>query len=368
MMDQQIPQSPAQLTPGWLTEALQADGAIGGGTAVSSFDAETVGEGVGFIGLLARLHLQYSGQAEGAPRTIIAKFPSQAEGARAIGKLYGLYEREVHFYSDISSRVGVYTPRCYHYAMDVEADRYILLLEDLATSGQIGDQVQGCSDEQALLAVREIAGLHARWWNSPKLDEIAWLPRGTDLVRGAMEALYPQVYKTFLELFGEKLPPEISAVMSNLGDRIIRMLTRLEAQPQTIVHADFRLDNMFFGDDDAPYRLAVFDWQGTNRSAGAYDLAYFISSCIPTDRRRRTEAQLIEEYHSVLLAGGVQGYQIEELRDDYRRSLVLALAILSVSAATLEMTNERAVQLFEVIFDGLNAAIVDSDALALLPA
>ncbi len=367
-MNQEIPQSPAQLTPGWLTEALQADGAIGGDDAVSSFDAETVGEGVGFLGLLARLHLQYSGHAEGAPRTTIAKFPSQAEGALAIGKLYGVYEREVHFYAEIGDRVGLSTPHCYYSAMDVDSDRYFLLLEDMATSGRVGDQVAGCSEEEALLAVRELAKFHAIWWDSPKLQEITWLPRGSDLVRASMQGLYPQASKAFMEEFGERLTAEIAGEMATLDQRVLAALPQLETRPETVIHADYRLDNLFFGADGAPYELAVFDWQAPNRSNGPYDLAYFVSGCMAPERRRECEPRLIQAYHEVLLERGVRDYPFAELLDDYRRSLVLALAIMTVSGGTLARTNERAVKLWEGLLDGLVTSITDHNALELLPA
>ena len=368
MSGEEIPQSPAQLTPEWLTRVLQADGTIGRDASVRSVDSETVGEGVGFIGLLTRLHLQYDGAAASAPRTLIAKFPSPAEGARIIGNLYGVYEREVRFYSDLAGEVDVYTPRCHHSAMDVDAGQYFLLLEDLASSGRVGDQVRGCSEEEALLAVSELATLHAAWWESPRLDEIAWLPRGADLVRASMQALYPQAGAAFMEVFGERLPPEITEVMSSLGQRVLASLPQLETRPETVVHADFRLDNLFFGGEGAEYRLAVIDWQVPNRSNGAYDLAYFVSGSMPPDRRRACETRLVQRYYDVLLERGVRDYPFEELLQDYRLSLALALAIMTVGFATLERTNERAVQLWEGLLDGLVASITDNGSLELLPA
>ncbi len=366
MSGEEIPQNPSQLTPEWLTQVLRADGTISSQASVCAFDSETVGEGIGFIGLLARLHLQYQGEAANAPRTLIAKFPSPAEGARMIGKLYGAYEREVRFYSDLAGDIGVYTPRCYHSAMDLDAEEYFLLLEDLASSGRMGDQVAGCSEEEALLIVGELATFHAAWWQSPRFDEIAWLPRGADLVRLSMQGLYPQASKVFMEQFGERLPPNIAGVMGDLGERVLATLPELEARPETVVHADFRLDNMFFGGEGAKYRLAVIDWQAPNRSNGAYDLAYFVSGSMPPDGRRACEARLIQRYHDVLLEGGVRDYPFEELLEDYRRSLVLALAIMTVGFATLERTNERAAQLWEGLLDGLVASITDNGSLELL--
>ena len=183
-----------------------------------------------------------------------------------------------------------------------------------------------------------------------------------------MEGLYPQAGKVFMEQFGERLPPEIAGVMSDLGQRVLATLPQLETRPETVVHADFRLDNLFFGGDGAEYRLAVIDWQAPNRSNGAYDLAYFVSGSMPPDRRRACEARLIQRYHDVLLEGGVRGYPFEELLEDYRRSLVLALAIMTVGFATLERTNERAVLLWEGLLEGLIASITDNRSLMLLSA
>jgi hypothetical protein len=39
-----------------------------------------------------------------------------------------------------------------------------------------------------------------------------------------------------------------------------------------------------------------------------------------------------------------------------------------INGATLELTNQRAVDLFNVIFDRLNAALVDLNVVSLLPA
>lgn len=96
-----LPTTPEEMTPGWLTNALRSTGALGPGCEVTTIGHELVGEGAGFIGLVARLTLEYRGNAAGAPSTMIAKFPAPDPGSRQVGNLYGLYEREVRFYSEI---------------------------------------------------------------------------------------------------------------------------------------------------------------------------------------------------------------------------------------------------------------------------
>ena len=49
-----IPTTLDELTAPWLTDALRSSGVIGDGTSVSALSLETLGQGAGFIGQLAR--------------------------------------------------------------------------------------------------------------------------------------------------------------------------------------------------------------------------------------------------------------------------------------------------------------------------
>jgi hypothetical protein len=63
-----IPKSPAELSPEWLTDALQSGGATN--VRVASFDYEPIAAGVGFLGKLGRLRLHYAKNGKGLPRTL----------------------------------------------------------------------------------------------------------------------------------------------------------------------------------------------------------------------------------------------------------------------------------------------------------
>jgi aminoglycoside/choline kinase family phosphotransferase len=364
-----IPKGPEEVTPAWLTGVLRAGGHMPPDAAVVSIEAEGIGAGAGFIGQLVRLRLRCDREGIDAPRSIIAKFPSPDEGARAMANLYGLYEREVRFYGEIAHDVGLGTPRCYHAAMDADAGSYLLLLEDLAATGRIGDQVKGCSPDEALLAVGELAQMHGAWWSSPRLEAVPWLTPGADLVRAGLTQAYPLVWQTSIQMFGDRLGAGVCAAAEGLSPRLMRLLDAIEAEsPQTLVHGDFRLDNMFFGNGDATHRLAVLDWQSPNRGWGAYDLAYFMAGNVSVEQRRACEQEILAAYHQRLVEAGVRGYSPRQLFDDYRRSLLVYLGIFLIDAALLEMANDRAVDLMNVIFDRLGAAIADLGALDLLPA
>jgi hypothetical protein len=363
-----IPSAIDELTPAWLTDALHASGVLPQHARVASVRAETLGEGSGFIGQLARLHLAYEGDASGAPPTVIAKMPALDEGARQLASMYGLYEREYRFYTELADEISFRTARCYYADGDAENTRYILLLEDMGQHGTAGDQVAGCSADEAHLALTELARHHAQWWRSPRLDEIAWIQPGIDLVAAAMEQAYPMSWEPTIAAFGDHIPPTIKDALPTLGARILELMEPYRDGPLTLAHGDYRLDNMFFGRDGAGYGLAVLDWQSPNKGWGLYDVSYFMYSNLDTDTRRACEDDVLRDYHAALVAQGVEGYSHDQVREDYVKSLLVSLAIWVVNAASLDMANERGRALFEIFFDRLVAAILDHDALRYLEA
>jgi aminoglycoside/choline kinase family phosphotransferase len=325
-----------------------------------------VGEGLGFIGIVARMAVTYTGDTA-APRSMFVKFPSPDPGSRQVGNLYGLYEREVHFYNELAASSGIDVPACYFADYDAHAGQSVVLLEDLTGNGRFGDQVTGCTPAEARLAIASMAKFHAAWWQHPRLTEISWLPTGDALVRNAMVTAYEQCWPLCVERFGHTLTTEIRAAGPTLHRRIVAQLDVFADNPLTIAHGDYRPDNMWFGHEGSARPLVVFDWQSPNRGWSAYDLAYFIAGSFDTESRRKLEDDLIAEYHGLLQAGGVTGYSLGKLRHDYRACLVVMIGIFVINGATLPTTNPRAIDLFEQVFGRFFAAVADQDALSVLP-
>jgi Ecdysteroid kinase-like family len=155
-----LPLAPEDVTPVWLTRQLRERGHIPATASITSVTPSVVGEGVGFVGLVARLSLTYDQPVAGAPATMIGKFPAPDPGSRKVADLYGLYEREVRFYQDLAETAGIDAPKCYFAAYDPEAGQSLVLLEEL-TAGAFGDQVGGCSIDDARQALLAAADFHA---------------------------------------------------------------------------------------------------------------------------------------------------------------------------------------------------------------
>jgi hypothetical protein len=162
---------PALAQPGWLTEVLRDRGVIPDGRSVVSATPSPVDGGN--VARTVRLCLEYDQPVPHAPTSLVAKFPALSEPARNLAVLQGLYRREVTFYRELGSHVRMRIPRC-HAARLYDADGFVLLLEDIA-GGVVYDQGDGCPHDDALLAVGELALLHASHWNDHRLASMRWL-------------------------------------------------------------------------------------------------------------------------------------------------------------------------------------------------
>ncbi len=130
--------------------------------------------GTGQTGANFRLHLDADAGAGGTlPPTLVAK---TAAGDRAQRERVSAgYRNEIGFYTVFRDRVQIRTPRCWHAEISDDSCSFVLLLDDLAPA-RPGVQVDGCSPDQAVDAVRNLAGLHAPVWNDASLsDHREWL-------------------------------------------------------------------------------------------------------------------------------------------------------------------------------------------------
>ena len=279
--------------------------------------------------------------------------------------IFRFYEREVRFYKDLAARVSLGTPRCYHGEFDPASGDFVLLLEDL-TGARLGDQLTSCSIEDARLVIGEVAKLHTGWWNSPRLDELSWMPVSNDPINKAGVALYPQAWPIFMERIGHTLPEEMRRVGERLGGEVGNILDRFVDGPRTICHGDLRQDNLFFAARPGDPPLRVIDWQISIRGTGTYDIGYFMTQSLDTELRRAHEEQLLKEYHRMLTDAGAEGYSFDELLEHYRWTALFCFAYPVIGGGMGDLSNERGYALARAMMQRSAAAITDWKAGELL--
>ena len=364
MVASAFPATVEAITPEWLTSALRAGGHLGH-ASVSSVQAEPVGQGVGILCRLYRLTLGYEGAADGAPASLIAKLPTADPQTRGMVALFRFYEREVRFYEDVAEGLELCTPRRFYSNFDAATGDFILLIEDLS-SIRIGDQLAGASVEDAKMAVSELAKLHAAWWQSPRLEQVSWMPVLNDQANKMGLALYPQAWGIFMERFGSKLDPRLVPIGERLGTKVNDILDLFASRPATVCHGDFRLDNLFFHDGQGDKVLTVIDWQIASRATGTYDVGYMMSQSINVEDRRQHERKILKLYHDALIERGGQGYSFDQCLEDYRWALLFCFVYPVMAGGLGNLSNERGYALAQTMMERSATAILDWDAGALI--
>lgn len=338
----------ADLTAERLTELLAGEIA---GAVVTAVRTEPIGTGQ--MAECLRLELQYSHPGAG-PHNVIVKRPSHDPNSRAAAAALRCYEVEVNFYRHLQPILGVRTPKMYYAEIDVKRQDFTLLLEDVAPARQ-GDQIAGCTFDQAAAAIGELAALHAPLWGHRRLASFEWLHRNTELSEDVIKALY----MNFTERYCERLDPAVLDVSAELMDRLGTYVAN-QPGPWTITHGDFRLDNLLFFDAGPDHRVFVVDWQTAVCAPGISDVSYFLGGALPTEQRRTHEKDLLRAYHERLRAAGIE-LTWGEVWSQYRRYAFGGL-LMAIAASMLVKRTPRGDDMFVMMAQRHGHHAIDLEA------
>ena len=138
-------------------------------------------------------------------------------------------------------------------------------------------------------------------------------------------------------------------------------------QPRTLMHGDFRADNMMFeaGASTAPF--ALVDWQIVMQGPAAFDLAYMLSGSLEVETRRAGQETLIGRHHDGLLRAGVGDYSLAQAREAFRVCAMLAWCWPVVAIGSLDFDNPRGLALFHAWAERAMTLFEDVDGAAIIP-
>ncbi len=360
-----IPANPAAVTAEWMTEVLHRSGALPGGSSVAAIELEPLGAGVGVMGELARIRLSYTGDRGTAPSSVIVKSPSPFEENRAQGVGLGMYEAEIRFMRELDPHTPVRTPQVFLAEIISGTAEFVVVMEDLGHL-VMGDQVEGVTVDMARDAVIAMADLHAGWWGRVQTPEMEWVPSVVHARIEGLAQMWPTLWLGFNEKFAYALPEGGAAAGELISQHYWRVMSRIAEWPWTLLHQDYRVDNLFFDEGSPDGSVVVIDWQGIGRGPGIYDLCYFLGGSLTVDDRRANERALVETYHARLVERGVADYDLDTLWHDYRFGHLTSCSTAVLVGATFDLANERGKALVETLASRHFQAVVDLDSTALL--
>ena len=287
------------------------------GADISASPPKRIGEGQ--VGMNLRFAL--ASDDASVPASVVVKMASPDPTSRATGIGLRNYEREVKFYNEVATSLDVRTPHCYFADWNEAGGDIAIVLEDMSPSEQ-GDQIRGCTIEEARLAVTELSRLHGPRWNDPTLFNIDWLQR-RDAEDGArLHGLYSLFKPGFLGIYND-------AILAETGK------DGLDFVNQTPGHGN-----------------------------GVGDLAYFIGAGLLPDDRRKHEWELVDLYIAGIESFG-HAVDHEWIKDHYRKEAISGL-VMAVIASQIVGRTERGDKMFEVMATRHIIQGLENGALSLL--
>lgn len=301
--------------------------------------------GTGQTGATYRVCATYAANS-GLPDTFAVKLSAQDDAVRervALG-----YRSEVEFYADVAAHVQIPVPRCYYSDISDSGADFVLVLADMAPAVQ-GDQLAGCSPQEAQLAVEGLAGLHGPSWCDPTwlaLKAVSMPKPGDEAAAKGLGDVSVMAADITIEKLGGRMSAEDRDTL-RAAMRLVTPWLLTEPTRYSLMHGDYRLDNMLFDPDRT--RITVVDWQTVGLGLPARDLAYFAATSLVPEVRAEIERDLVGRYHDGLLRYGVTGYDAETCWRDYRLGVLQAPLLGGLGfafAASTERGDEMVLTMF----------------------
>ena len=345
-----IPMSPAEITAEWFQQHL--------GWNVTDVQIHEIGAGIGVSSAVYRAHLV----GTDVPETVVVKLAAIDPNAVFTCTVLRMYIREAKFFNELANDMPVRVPAGYYGVVSDDGANFVVVMEDLV-GNRLLDQTAHLDDADAEACVDNLAIWHANWWN--RTDGFAESGLAVALADPIYPAMLPMLFDegwSKLNASAECVPPEaLQPVGPKFGGAVERLLAQLSEGPMTLLHGDYRTDNMMFAPDGT---VILMDFQLTGVGSAAYDIAYFIGSCLDVDAAR--ERGLYDRWTNGLVAAGVPRSDLADMWDKYRIASLFCLVYPAVASRAMDLDVPRERDLANVMLSRQARAAVDLDWMSLL--
>lgn len=320
-----------QVTPAWLSEALSQGGLPVTAAELTELTLEPLGGGRGNLASLARLHLSSGGPPVAKlPSTLVLKIAPEAKSS--LVRSWRLGRREAFFYRTFGGRGPLRAPRCYFADSDPRTGDFTIVLEDLSAAAS-ADQRVGATLEQAQIAVEALAQHHVHFWQHEALVKHSdWLPL-PNANRDAVLFFVKRSWQSCANRY-PTLPTSSQQSLLALERNYGALLDRVSTAPVTLLHGDFRLDNMFFASESWKTCFAVADWQLVAQGRGPWDLGNFLVGSLTSATRSACQLELVRRYYSIIQPACGDAYTFADCVADCDAGIVGSFTMAAILADT----------------------------------
>lgn len=261
------------LDANWFGSLLHRSGDLAEAISVSRVTLEPIGSEESMMSTLFAADLAYDAHTE-APRRLIIKLTSPSEQQRFVASLFRFYEREIRFYHEFVNEIPVRAPKSYAASIHPSEPEFILVLEDVGGRRAV-DQLDGLGLEDTLTAVDALADMHAPFWGRD-LSAVAetFIPFASEAMKMIIPDAFANDWRVVRPRMVELMPPDVVDTCDRFTSIAPAVLDAMGG-PDTLIHGDFRADNLLFDD-----KIVVLDFQLAAIANGAVDLAYLVSQSV----------------------------------------------------------------------------------------
>ena len=362
------PYTLSELTPEWFSKVMNRQ--------VESFESKRLGEGQGYLSEVYRI--KFSPVIPDAIGSVVIKLPNTMGLASPVD----FYSLELIYYDLILKKEhesAIPAPTVYYVGLNPNDKKFILVMEDFDAPYSVGDQVRGLDAAEMFEALGHLAKFHAKWWKNTGefYEKIDQKRTSTSLIQqfGNLIGFCWDGAKSYMER--EQGP--IDPIFQSVADFLLEHGKSLLIEKITLIHGDFRPDNMMVwrGDENTTLRkFCAIDFQCMHEGHPMEDVTYILGNGCTVDVRRKYEKEFLLHYHKTLVENGVTDYPEDKLWADYQEFLVYNVLLPVLSAAKLDGekgatefsdAQQRGKDLMKSWLERTSASIIDNDPTSILP-
>lgn len=280
----EIPRTADEIDPSWLEQAL-AERHPGVRVAAVRVSARQQ-----WTNAHAWLEVDYTVAADAPHRLFCKLAPTDQRREGVIATGMGL--REAAFYRDLAPLVPLRVPCTHAVLADPATGEFVILLEDLVSSGcRFSDGPTGIDPQAAARVLEDLARFHVGFEDpARRMRDAAWVPPAPQSDGGYGVAML----RHGLEHHRERIGEPFAAIAELYVDNAQRLLALWNdgPGPSTVIHADTHIGNLF----DDRGRIGFCDWGMMHVGQGLRDVAYLLTMALTPDDRRIHEREFIARY------------------------------------------------------------------------
>jgi len=294
-----------------------------------------------------------SGDSQTAKRLILKLDYGGNEIATKTAHAQNMWQREINFYKHVPSGFTDITPIFYAGSGKAEAIQW-LIIEDLSTMHS-GHSFQGLQHEQAKAAAAVLGKIHGRLQGNQGLSELLpqdglwfldqeWLDQG-------MKEEFPILFNEFCDLFSSKTSSQVLKTIGELPEVNVMVQQRLtdKKTKRTIIHGDFRADNIMYSDEQGDKPISILDWAGASLSIPTIDLSYLFISSISVYNIQNYAEEIYNEWLQNVVS--LKLYTSEEANKEFQFSKLMSINIAIRWYRWLKNSTDK--QLCLLLYEGI---------------